>query len=72
MVEYELLLGVIYGSPGAIITLFAVMVGGGYAYVFQTFVLARAAASDALRVVMGAVIISRSLPRDLCNRLSGL
>ena len=51
------MLGVMYGSAGDTITEFAVMVGGGYAYVFQTLVLARAAASEALSVVIGAVMI---------------
>jgi hypothetical protein len=45
-----------YGSAGTTITELAVIVGGGKLYVFHTFGLFRAAATLALRVVIGAVI----------------
>lgn len=54
---YSLLLGVRYGSAGATMQLLAVIVGGGKLYVFQTFGLDNAAASEARRVVMAAVIV---------------
>lgn len=66
-----LLLGEIYGSPGATTTLLAIKVLGGYEYVFQTFGLSNTAAIAALRVVIAAVIIRASI-RDFGNRLSGL
>jgi hypothetical protein len=45
-----------YGSAGATITLLAVIVAGGKLYVFHTFALARAAASEARKVVIGTGI----------------
>ena len=51
-----------YGSLGATITELAVMVGGGKLYVFHTLALARAAASEARSVVIGAGIYPHILP----------
>ena len=56
MPVFVLLLGVMYGSLGATITELAVIVGGGKLYVFHTLALARAAASEARNVVIGAGI----------------
>jgi len=62
MPTFVLLVGVMYGSLGATITELAVIVGGGKLYVFHTFGLARAAASEALSVVIGAGIYPHILP----------
>ena len=51
-----LLLGVMYGSAGTIITEFAVITLGGYAKMFQTPALVRAVASVERRVVSAVVI----------------
>jgi hypothetical protein len=59
---FVLFVGVMYGSLGATITELAVMVGGGKLYVFHTFGLARAAASEARSVVIGAGIYPHILP----------
>jgi hypothetical protein len=57
---FVLLVGVMYGSLGATITELAVMVAGGKLYVFHTFALARAEASEARSVVIAAGIIRPS------------
>jgi len=53
---WVLLLGVIYGSAGATMTLLAKTVAGGKLKVFHTPVLVRALAIAARRVVIGALI----------------
>jgi hypothetical protein len=62
MPTFVLLVGVMYGSLGAISTELAVIVGGGKLYVLHTLALARAAASDARSVVIGAGIYPHILP----------
>ena len=62
MPTFVLLVGVMYGSLGATITELAVIVGGGKLYVFHTFGLARAAASEARSVVIGAGIYPHIVP----------
>ena len=62
MPTFVLFVGVMYGSLGATITELAVIVGGGKLYVFHTLALARAAAREALSVVIGAGIYPHILP----------
>lgn len=56
IVALSLLVGVTYGSPGIIDTLFANNVGAGYANVLQTPALARSVASVPRKVVIAAGI----------------
>jgi len=72
MPTFVLLVGVMYGSLGATITELAVIVGGGKLYVFHTFGLARAAASEALSVVIGAGIYPHIVPGFVYPAISPL